>query len=64
MIATPATTVPSVIAECVQTGVKGAIVISAGFREIGPEGVELERRLLEARGDNVHYESLDQIAWA
>jgi acetyltransferase len=28
-------------------GVKGAIVISAGFKEIGPEGVELERQLLE-----------------
>ncbi|HJS09421.1 MAG TPA: CoA-binding protein, partial [Pirellulales bacterium] len=52
VIATPATTVPSVIAECVQTGVKGAIVISAGFREIGPEGAELERRLLEARGES------------
>ena len=52
VIATPAATIPSVIAECVQTGVKGAIVISAGFREIGPAGVELERQLLQARGDS------------
>jgi acetyltransferase len=52
VIATPATSVPAVIAECVETGVKGAIVISAGFREIGPHGVELERQLIAARGDS------------
>ena len=35
-------------------GVKGAIVISAGFKEIGPEGVELERRIMtEARRGNM-----------
>lgn len=46
VIATPAPTVPGVIAECGRAGVKGAIVISAGFKEIGPEGAELERRIL------------------
>jgi acetyltransferase len=50
VIVTPAPAVPGIIGECVDVGVKGAIVISAGFKEIGPEGVELERRLLaEAR---------------
>jgi acetyltransferase len=48
IIATPAPTVPDVIAECVAAGVRGAIIISAGFKERGPEGVELERRTLEA----------------
>jgi acetyltransferase len=52
VIATPAANVPAVITECVKTGVKGAIVISAGFREIGAEGVELERQLVTARGES------------
>ncbi|WP_239121524.1 MULTISPECIES: bifunctional acetate--CoA ligase family protein/GNAT family N-acetyltransferase [Spirulina sp. CCY15215] len=47
IVATPAATVPQVIAECGQAGVKGAIVISAGFKEIGSQGIELERQILE-----------------
>ena len=46
VVVTPAPTVPQVIAECVEAGVKGAIIISAGFKEIGPEGAELERKVL------------------
>lgn len=46
VIATPAATVPDVIGECVDAGVRGAVVISAGFREVGPAGAELERRAL------------------
>lgn len=54
VIATPAPTVPEVIRECVEAGVKGAIIISAGFRESGPEGEELERRVMEeARGGDM-----------
>ncbi len=50
IIVTPARTVPGLIRECVEAGVKGAIVISAGFKEIGPEGVKLEQEILaEAR---------------
>ncbi|HEX4145483.1 MAG TPA: bifunctional acetate--CoA ligase family protein/GNAT family N-acetyltransferase [Pirellulales bacterium] len=48
VIATPAPTVPDVIAECAAAGVKGAIIISAGFREAGAEGMELERRVRAA----------------
>jgi acetyltransferase len=47
VIVTPSNSIPGIIEECGQLGVKGAIVISAGFKEIGPEGVELERQLLE-----------------
>ena len=46
VIVTPATSAPGLMAECAAKGVKGAIIISAGFREIGPEGAELERRVL------------------
>lgn len=50
VIVTPAPTVPSIIRQCVAEGVKGAIIISAGFKEIGPEGVALEQEILrEAR---------------
>ncbi|MEO1147659.1 MAG: acetate--CoA ligase alpha subunit [Cyanobacteria bacterium J06638_22] len=47
VIATPARTVPGVIRECGKVGVKGAIVISAGFKETGAEGIALEQELLE-----------------
>ncbi|HYA94733.1 MAG TPA: bifunctional acetate--CoA ligase family protein/GNAT family N-acetyltransferase, partial [Terriglobales bacterium] len=50
VIATPAPTVPGIVKECVDAGVRAAIIISAGFRETGPEGLELEQRVLtEAR---------------
>lgn len=47
VIVTPAPTVPGLIEECVAAGVPAAIIISAGFKETGPQGVELERRILE-----------------
>ena len=47
VIATPAHTVPAVITECVETGVQGAIIISAGFKERGPEGIALENEVLD-----------------
>ncbi len=47
VVATPAPTVPGIIGECVDAGVKAAVVISAGFRERGAEGVELERQIQE-----------------
>ncbi len=47
VVATPALTVPGLIGECVDAGVKSAVVISAGFRERGAEGVELERQIQE-----------------
>jgi acetyltransferase len=39
----PAVAVPATLAECGQKQVKGAIVISAGFRELGPNGAALEQ---------------------
>jgi acetyltransferase len=48
VLITPAATVPGLIGECVAAGVKGAIVISAGFREIGAEGAALEEKILNA----------------
>jgi acetyltransferase len=47
VIITPPKGIPALIRECGENGVKGAIVISAGFKEIGPEGQKLEEQLLE-----------------
>lgn len=47
VVVTPATTVPAIITECVQAGVRAVIVISAGFKEHGEQGKELERQILE-----------------
>ena len=47
VIVAPAPAVPGIIRECVEARAQGAIIISAGFRETGPEGVELERQVLE-----------------
>lgn len=40
--------VPSIMEEAAQKKVKGIVVISAGFKEIGGRGVELESRLKES----------------
>ncbi len=50
VIVTPAPTVPGIVRECVKAGVRGAVIISAGFKESGAGGAELERQILaEAR---------------
>jgi acetyl coenzyme A synthetase (ADP forming)-like protein len=35
------------VRECGEMGVKGLVVITAGFREVGGEGIELEKELVE-----------------
>jgi acetyltransferase len=46
VIVTPAPTVPGIIQQCADLGIPGAIIISAGFKEIGPEGLALEEQIL------------------
>ena len=54
VIVTPAATVPGLIIECVAAGVKGAIIISAGFKETGARGAALEEQILhQARQGNL-----------
>ena len=45
VIVTPAVTVPGVVAECVKSKCPGIVVISAGFKEKGAEGVALEQQI-------------------
>jgi acetyltransferase len=46
VIVTPAPSVPAIVRECVENGVKGAVIISAGFKETGPAGKALEDEIL------------------
>jgi acetyltransferase len=46
LIATPAATVPRLLAECGRNGVAGVVVLAGGFREIGGEGKKLEAELV------------------
>lgn len=47
IITTPASTVPAIVEQCGKKGVKGVLIISAGFSEIGEYGLELERKVLK-----------------
>ncbi|MEM3463477.1 MAG: GNAT family N-acetyltransferase [Candidatus Bathyarchaeia archaeon] len=49
VIATPARSIPEIVEQCGRAGIKGIVIISAGFREVGPEGKELEDKILEAK---------------
>jgi len=48
LVATPAKTLPSVLADCGKKGVKGAVVLAGGFGEIGSEGRRLEDDMVAA----------------
>lgn len=51
IVTTPAQSVPEIIRQCVEQKIAAAVVISAGFREIGPEGAKLEQEIISlARG--------------
>ncbi len=45
IIAVPSRLVPEVLDECGKKGIVGAVVITAGFKEIGRAGAELEARV-------------------
>jgi acetyltransferase len=49
IIATPASTVPDIIEECGNCGIKGIIIISAGFKEVGASGKILEEKIGEVK---------------
>ncbi|MBK8189581.1 MAG: bifunctional acetate--CoA ligase family protein/GNAT family N-acetyltransferase [Vampirovibrionales bacterium] len=54
VIVTPAATAPGLVKDCVAAGVKGCVIISAGFKEVGPEGEKLEQEILAtARSANM-----------
>lgn len=52
VIATRASTVPSIMEACGRAGTRAAVVVSAGFSEAGPGGVALERAVVETARRN------------
>ncbi|MGZ5502940.1 MAG: acetate--CoA ligase family protein [Halobacteriota archaeon] len=54
IIVVPASIVPSVLEDSARVGVKASIIISAGFRESGPQGAILETQIREiAKGHSI-----------
>jgi len=51
VIVFPASVVDKALLQCAQKGVKGCIIISAGFREVGPAGAGREERIKEIAAD-------------
>ncbi len=49
VIVTPAKVVLDVVEQCGEKGIKGVLIISAGFKEIGEEGKKLEKKLENIR---------------
>ena len=47
VVATPAAGIPAIAEACGEHGVKAMIILSAGFREVGPAGRHLEDKVLE-----------------
>ncbi|QDV48014.1 bifunctional acetate--CoA ligase family protein/GNAT family N-acetyltransferase [Gimesia fumaroli] len=47
VICTPAHTIPEIIQQCGEAGIRGIVILSAGFRESGDAGKELEQQVLK-----------------
>jgi len=47
IIVVPANIVPAVMRQCADAGVQSVIVITAGFREVGKEGRQLEEQVIQ-----------------
>ena len=47
IIMIPALHTLQVVKDCVKKGVKGVIICTSGFREIGKEGIEIENKIVE-----------------
>ncbi len=48
VILTPARTIPAILEECGQKGIRRAVVESSGFREFGEEGKKIEEEIIRA----------------
>ena len=46
IVIVPAPAVPAVMQECAKIGVKSVIIITAGFKEVGKEGAEIEKQVV------------------
>jgi acetyl coenzyme A synthetase (ADP forming)-like protein len=54
IIVIPATMVAKVMEQCAELGVKNVIIITAGFKEVGAEGLQLEKEVIRiAKAGNI-----------
>ena len=51
LICTPAKTIPSLLHQCGENGIKGAIILASGFGEVDGAGAALEQQVLHAAQD-------------
>ena len=61
VIVIPYRFVPAVLEECGQKGIPSVVIISAGFREAGREGLERERELIEIAAQVRHAPDRPQL---
>jgi acetate---CoA ligase (ADP-forming) len=47
IIVVPAKIVPAIMQQCAEVGVKAVVIITAGFKEVGKEGRELETQIVQ-----------------
>ncbi len=47
IVVVPAENVPDIMEQCAQIGVKWVVIITAGFKEVGPRGRELEQKVIQ-----------------
>jgi len=50
VICAPAAKVPALVRDCGEAGIPGVVIVSAGFRETGPDGLALEKEVLAEAG--------------
>ncbi len=50
VIATPAKTVPAIVRQCGEKGIRAVVIITAGFGELGEAGHRLQQEVLETAG--------------
>jgi acetyltransferase len=62
VIATPIATVPDIVRQCVEKKVAGAIVISAGGKEVGEKGRAIEEQI-RATAMPADFVSWGRTAW-
>ena len=53
VIVTPAKTVPALVKACVEKKIPSIVIISAGFKEAGEEGLKLEKQVLDTLKNSV-----------
>jgi acetyltransferase len=48
VVAAPASAVPAIVEQCGRRGIRNAVILSAGFREVGKQGRDLEAQVLSS----------------